>query len=375
MLSSVDHRRLAGTGFLMIVLVLYIHAMGPLDKSSKMDVALSIQTFVGNGIARVAVPFYFLVSGLLFFNSVPTCNPAAAIAAKIRRRLGSLLVPYLAWSALGMLLFLTLAKLPGLEAHFRHPDNRIAGMTPFALLARWVIHPVPGQLWFLRDLLLMTVASPAIASILKPSRSILRIIVLITLGVWWLQVGCGPPRERGLISSDAMFFFTLGAVVSKVGLDRLKALRCGRIAALLTVSWLSLICVESAFALGYGWSSVRHLIVLVGISATWCLALRSDRLWNNVKYQSLTSMTFFVFVAHQPAMALSKKVVFARTEGELAFTTAYLLLPLILLAILIVAGTTIRQCLPACFRLLNGGRGSMRTAANTQHSVVQICHE
>ena len=74
-------------------------------------------------------------------------------------------------------------------------------------------------------------------------------------------------------------------------------------------------------------------------------------------------------------MALSKKVVFARTEGELAFTTAYLLLPLILLAILIVAGTTIRQCLPACFRLLNGGRGSMRTAANTQHSVVQICHE
>lgn len=79
--------------FISIVLVLYIHSQFTADEIASMCLNNYVQNFWSGMIGRCAVPLFYIISGYLFFMKIP--NGMVSILGKIRKRMRTLLVPYI----------------------------------------------------------------------------------------------------------------------------------------------------------------------------------------------------------------------------------------------------------------------------------------
>ena len=97
-------------------------------------------------LALIAVPCFFFISGYLFFVNAETLNRSYYLH-KLRRRVHTLLIPYIIWNVLAAVyLWLT-------QDIYYSPQ--------------WLVFTIPANfpLWFLRDLIVLIIASPLIGSI------------------------------------------------------------------------------------------------------------------------------------------------------------------------------------------------------------------
>lgn len=94
---------------LLIIMVVYIHSY--YLEAERYPIALFLQKLTG-GIARVANCMFFCISGYLFARGV---NSMQEIGGKLRKRVRTLLVPYLLWNVIFVMWYVVLKNLPGLE--------------------------------------------------------------------------------------------------------------------------------------------------------------------------------------------------------------------------------------------------------------------
>ena len=106
--------KLKVVSFISMMLVIFLHAYNLIVRLKTGPVVIDrgynffIQEFISQGLARIAVPLFFTISGYLFFlNLNGTLNE---FKEKYRTRTKTLLIPYLFWSASALLLCLTTAK-------------------------------------------------------------------------------------------------------------------------------------------------------------------------------------------------------------------------------------------------------------------------
>ena len=179
-----------------------------------------------------AVPFLFFLSWLLFFGAeswerrLPACGVAGKMPAlpgiwlgKLRRRVRSLLVPYLAWNLLAYLLgaFVlgTIAKSDFLPSFW---SVRVAGRAGFA--------PADGPTYFLKTLMELALIAPAFPLV---NRHAATAWVSPALALLWCvsPVALRGHTERAIVVG--LVFFNLGAwtalrPVTRAALRRLAAL-------------------------------------------------------------------------------------------------------------------------------------------------------
>src|SRR5690242_11245593 len=109
--------KLRALSLVAVVLVVFIHSHNEEVKFASGKIVgnqeswvLFIENFVSKGIARIAAPIFFMISGLLFFLSYDfTLN---GIVSKFKSRFKSLVIPYLIWSVFGVVLILSLQLIP-----------------------------------------------------------------------------------------------------------------------------------------------------------------------------------------------------------------------------------------------------------------------
>lgn len=163
--------------FPLAVLVVYIHIDAiPQDSflalsSGTMGTAEVCRklTMIGvmDTIARVAVPAFFLMSGYLFFANMSSFTVDAYLN-KLRKRVHSLLYPYLLWNLLAVA-YCLLMVYSGIAPNVNGIDQAYNGHW-----LRWFfITPASYPLWFMRDLIIMSVCSPIIYLLVK--KCILRV--------------------------------------------------------------------------------------------------------------------------------------------------------------------------------------------------------
>ncbi|MDR1653442.1 MAG: acyltransferase [Prevotellaceae bacterium] len=153
-----------------IILVLYIHSGFHADEIAGMTLNDNVQKFISGMIGRCAVPLFFVISGWLFFLKVP--DGVRSVFAKIKKRVRTLLVPYIIASAFFVLFFLILGLIPGVERFMN-------GNLDALFAKKWTVmlyeilwrtesgSPVAFQLWFLRDLMILVAISPLLYYALK----------------------------------------------------------------------------------------------------------------------------------------------------------------------------------------------------------------
>jgi len=329
-----------------MIMVVYIHAYSLNVSFENVDYAMSyktnsfIQNFISQGITRCAVPLFFLMSGFLFFQRfIPSIN---CFVYKIRKRIKTLLFPYLFWSLYGLFLYYILQLMPVDKSFFT--NELIKNYSCCQFFDTLFFHPIPYQFWFIRDLMLLVIVSPLIFLLIK-----IYYIVIPILFVLWVS-----PTYFAIVSIESILFFFLGAFFA------LKKVKHQNV--FLTKYWLVLLLVWFSFILlkflcPYVW--IHKVQICLGILTVW---YGYDNLNNRLDFKKISNakimpFSFFIYAFHEPLLTIVKKgLYYFFHNNEYEAISIYFISPIIVILISIYIGDFLRKNALKFYNFITGGR-------------------
>lgn len=354
-------QRITMLRFPMILGVILIHSYGISLKFSNETIGLQsapysvifFQNLISDVIARIAIPIFFMISALLFFQNYSINRKI--YFNKIRKRIHTLLVPYLIWNTLTIIFFLSIQSVPAFADYFSGRFTPISEYTISSYINAFLgitTNPISYQLWFIRDLMILVVISPVIWII---ATRIPLMGALILSSLWMLD----PAQIKYInLSYTAILFFYLGCCLACRDYDIKWIDRQG--AKLLAV-YLA-ITIMAAYTITSGIFTSKLIIYLSfipGILSAWYLAGRAANIKgiaNDLTW--LSSFAFFVYAAHEPTLTFLRKIVFKLVNPADApmILIVYMLIPIADVAITISAGYILKHATPRVYALMTGSR-------------------
>lgn len=327
---------------------------------------------LSNVLSRVAVPLFFLMSGFLFFYR--TDFSAEVYRRKLTSRLRTLLVPYVLWNA-AVVVYLCLTMLPSLSAYFSSSAELRFGFSADRLFntffndnghnslvyvptddaaeaCAWSGLPTNYPLWFVRDLMLMAVLSPVVYWVVRKCGC----WAVAALGVVWYVVGCVLLPGDTTNFSNAVFFFTWGALYSIGRKDFVQSMLKFRLAPIVYI----LLVVVDVWSRNHAWNVFLHNAVIpIGmVAAAVVVATVSERFSGRV-WRVGAGATFFVYASHilfVSNIAKSLFLMLSLTDTATVMLALYLFSPLLTVGILIAVYAVLKKYLPTVASWLTGGR-------------------
>ncbi len=274
--------------FPMIVLVTFAHSYGEVTKgfsllTSELNIYEFLKLLVSQTLVKVAVPVFFIISGYLFFANVKEWS-LKVYKTKILRRMKTLLIPYLIWNLLMAVKLKTISW--NIFWIFWYP----AGIqTDWFGQEHWMTAPANMPLWFLRDLIIVSLFTPIIYILVRKFGSWL----MALLTILYLSGICA--FFPGL-SAYAVYFFTFGAFFS--------IRRMNMHENLMRFEWPAYI-LSIAFAIAmmltYNTSAFSSLMLcfrLVGAVAVFCLASRILSSTSKRLPSIVCDSAYFIYLSH-----------------------------------------------------------------------------
>lgn len=196
---------------LLTILVVYIHFPGPLTWDKYNCGWMSIQSVLDfcsisiDILTKVAVPSFFVLSGMLFFRDGFSMK---TYKAKINRRVSSLLIPYILWNIIPYFIVIGLKVLGCIIK-----GNHWGGIILYFNDTDWVnvftgyknTYPLNPVLWFIRDLMFSNLLSPLAYYIARRRFLFIFSIVLFILV---------PNISCNIYSYSSFVYFLVGAYIS-----------------------------------------------------------------------------------------------------------------------------------------------------------------
>lgn len=260
-----------------------------------------------NTLPEIAVPAFFCISGYLFFINIQNWDWNKYFA-KLKNRIKTLLIPYMMWNLVPFFLMI-LSLLMSVWLKGRPMDD----VSLFINRHSWHIFydchiwgekwinwlgnplrmtgPYDAPLWFLRDLMVVTILSPIVFWIIKR----LKIFGIIALFVAYIsRIWISIPG----FDISAWFFFSVGAyfAINKINIIR-WASKYAIIFVPLSIVLLSASVVYDGLSTVVG-QNIIPLYVCVGVPSVFylaCLCISKLRMKPN---KFLVSGCFFIYAFH-----------------------------------------------------------------------------
>ncbi len=283
-------------------------------------------------LTEVCVPLFFALSGYLFFFRTPGKPGPRWFAEKWKKRLFSLVIPYLIANILAFAFYWLAGRYaPDLVSGF------FGDKLKDPLYVLWT-GPVNLSLWFVRDLIIAVLTAPVIWLLVRYCKY----WAFLAYGLLWL-FGAQTPWNN--------FFFMLGAYLALRGKD-IPAL-CGK-----TAPYLLLICVGAfALALPEG-GTATSLYVLAGLpvcvwGASKCL--KATRMSVDPKWRA---WCFFIYLYHYLPLIGIKKFLVRMLDPQCGVAWIGIYVASAVLVLLLLTGVyfLIRRFLPRLTGILVGGK-------------------
>lgn len=354
-INKEDSVRLNVMRFPLIVGVVFIHAY-EISVATSSGVAgivhpgawaSFVRDAVSMGLARIAVPAFFMISGYLFFAGGQWS--AMIYADKLKARARTLLIPFLFWNILVLVLVALASSLPSTRQFFSGSNKWIAGFRlEDCVAAVFGIGrgPIAYQFWFLRDLMVLALLSPMIRLLVTRLGGF---FVFALFLLWFFARWPG-----GMVPSvEAMLYFSVGCWFSE----------SGKSVFLFDPYWKavsSIYCIMlllDVFAKGEGHIHRAALIfgVITAFSITR-LALKFPPVTRALT--RLAGASFFVFAAHEPLLTFTRKLLYKvtapTTDGEVLLL--YVTIPVMVVAILLITHELLRRWMPRFLDVITGMR-------------------
>ena len=331
--------------FFSIIFVLYIHS-GFHDYPHEiqgMPFNHYLQNFISEMIGRCAVPLFFAISGYLFFMKVE--KGIKSIFTKMKKRVRTLLIPYVVAALFFPLFFMLIQIIPG-TAKFINGGVDFSGMSIWEIIVSVFFDngggsPMAFQLWFLRDLIMIVAISPIIYWARKYIHPVLIIFFLIALSVAFIEI-------RFFYS---LFWFVLGS---------LFLVKCPKVGWWIHFAFLVL-CLIELFVEGSWWTYLKIPIVAIGLVSIWniydMIVGKNFSLKNFPKLTLVCGFTFFIYLFHEPVLNIIRKVlVIPFGHNSFSFAFSYLLSPWVFIAVAIPIGLLFKKYLPCVYSFCTGNR-------------------
>jgi hypothetical protein len=310
------------------------------------------QEFTLNGVARIAVPFFAMLSGFFLASKL---DHRGAYTAILKNKAKTLLLPYLIAS---IIIFLTSELIKWI-----FQPGSFQSLTILYSIQSVTFHPVSDQFWFLRDLIILTILSPILLSrkILSNQRKYFRPLVL-TLFIFWLVDYQPFPLFFSwyLLSIETLFFFTLGGLFfeKRKLLDSVLNTNI-KIKILVLSVWLFLLLIRINidpklnvwYAEEYSMFSLTlyKIGILLGIVS---LIQFSIYLSSNKLLIYLSGLTFFAYIFHLVPLSYIQVITSQIIDKKYAFYINY---PIALISVFLFAHL-LAKFMPSLFAVMTGGR-------------------
>ena len=235
-------------------------------------------------VTSICVPLFFVLSGYLYFHNVPARPDAKYFLGKSRKRVFSLVIPYVIANIFAFLCY---------WAAYRYAPGMMSGFFGDSwknpLFIFWT-GPVNMSLWFIRDLIIACLMAPLIYLLVRYTR----IWGVLALGVIWFS---------GYSSPWYNLYFTLGAwaaVCQQDATDRLLGKVHCRVPAA-AAAWCFFIY-------------LYHYILVIALKKGLAVALDPATTWTLLGVYFATAL---VTLGVLTGLFLLMKKVFPRVTGVL----------------------------------------------------------
>jgi fucose 4-O-acetylase-like acetyltransferase len=351
--------------FISMVLLVFVHGYNLheryLQPWSPVHEPITFTTFteyfIANGLVRFRIPMLFAISGYLF-----ALHDDHAYGKRLRKRLRTLMLPYLLWSIIGLLIAVLLYHLPStqeavINSHLQ-PVNKTFDNYTFRDWFAAILWPTSFQLWFLRTLFMYNLLYPLL---LKGVTKMPKVLFIV-FGILWLAT-----FGFIVIEGEGLFFFTLGVWLCKQQKNIEAAPRWLNL-TLFTFLFITACAIKTWLAFkapGLGnfiylvLAILHKLVIGLGLIVVWfgcdgIVRFLMDRKW----FIRISAFSFIIYALHVPLVTYLIDPFFNLINGfpYYRFVT-FILLPILLIAFCITIGWLLRRTLPKVYSVLTGGRG------------------
>lgn len=313
--------------FPMIVFVTFAHSYGGVEEgfsllTSECNTYEFLKLLLSQTLIKVAMPVFFIMSGYLFFANVETWN-SNIYKTKIWRRIRTLLIPYLIWNLL-MTIKLKTFSWSMFWVYWRPAGSQIDWFGQEQMMTA----PANMPLWFLRDLMVVSLLTPIIYILIRKLGYWLIGLLAISYlsGVYAFIPG---------LSVYAIYFFTFGAFLSIHKMNLVASLKRVEIPAyVLSVLFaISMLLTYNTMV----FSSLMLCFRLTGAIAVFCLASRILSSTNRRLPSVVCDSSYFIYLAHYVFFFSFIDTAFFALFGSsiLALSIHYLLCPLVKVVIFV----------------------------------------
>lgn len=349
--------RLSILRFPLIVGVVFIHAYGTNVGLSSGVVGVETQNYlsdfirnlISQGIARTAVPLFFLLSGYFLFLGFSWS--IENYKKKLDSRLKTLLVPFIFWNVATLLLLALAQSIPVLQVYFSGKNALISTFGIYEYVNAIIgldRSPISYQFWFIRDLMLMVLIAPVIHLMLKrvPEMFLVGILLLWFFNYWLIYIP----------SVAAVAFFYAGAYFAYSNISLFVFDRFGNV---ILSSYLVVLLIDT-FSKEYIFNNYIHNIgVLLGVASALYISKVIVRI-KSIKNALIWAggCSFFVFAVHEPLLTVLKKVIYkiVSPSSQEVVLFLYIAIPIIVIALSILLYLTMKKITPKILSTISGGR-------------------
>ncbi len=341
---------------LLMVVLIHCSLRYKIGASGSGYIAENVMYFVSFCVCSIAVPTYFLMSGYLFFGIMGKNRNISLkeYGNKLRKRFFRLLIPYLLWNLIGfcmMALFMETSLkrfFPGLNLtiDFKYFISCFWSVGDLFTFFQTAGAPVDAPMWFVRDLIILTLLSPLIALIYKYLKFwiLIPLTVLFILGIWPHVVG---------FSLTGILFYMFGAYFS---ISQSKI-----IPQMSKLWWMPFVAVivftVETWIRPSGYPYIHSFSILTGSVAFIYIAIQVSKHERVVKKLSaLGNLGFFIFAFHMLISSETATIIcrILKPATNLGWLGCYMLMFLTLIFVSTVLYLGLKKLLPGFLSLLVG---------------------
>lgn len=353
-MNNYTSHKIKNISFLLMIMVVILHSYNIDTKQGGQILYFDkgfnwiFQNFISNGLTRIAVPLFFIISGYLFvLDKKYALND---FSRKIKKRIKTLVIPYLSWAIIGLLLYFILQSIPQSQSFFTKK------LIKDYSLIEWVnaifVDPIPYQLWFLRDLIVLVFLSPLIYWLVKN----LKLIFLFFIFCFWLF-----SQDSVLLTSEALLFFATGIYIN-IFFPAIIEVK-NKFTYSFLGFWIALLVLKTTFGF-YEFDIILQMLVLkssiiVGIIAFWKIydkLSRPDKV-SSPFFTELIGLSFFLYLFHEPFLTIVKKFLFSKFPKTPDFyLLIYVLASVITIIITLLIGYLFKSKFNSVYKFFTGNR-------------------
>lgn len=357
-LNTQESLRIKLLRFMLIIGVVFVHAKGKTSVFAGKAIGVNqisfmadfIINFISNGVARLGVPLFFLISGYLFFWGLEWSKEN--YFRKLKSRTKSLFIPFVFWNIITLFIIAIAQNIPATQIYFSGTNHQpISSFNSFDYLnAIFGItrHPIAYQFWFIRDLIILIIFIPLLKIFIKtsPIPYLASLFIIWLLDIWPIYA----PASVGLL------FFSLGIYL---GRNKKSLFAFDKYGVPLALIYLTIVTIESLLTNTEITPYLHRVGIVFGVLSALYLSqflayyesLKKTILW-------LSSASFFIFATHEPLLTIVRKLLYKAIAPDTSAMILFLYFatPIMVITLLVIVYRISIKTMPRLTRTVTGGR-------------------